>query len=577
MKRSVLLRTFGGFFILTTLLSGLIIAVSFYIVRNGYMEAKTKDLVDLARSLKGEITPLVVSRDPSKLETHTRQLGKEIHTRITIVEPAGSVLADSEENPVRMENHRMRTEIAQALDGNVGTFVRFSETLKQNMLYVAIPVMKGDKPLYVLRVSRFMKEIAVTTNHLIEKILIITLVVDILALLFAFFFSRSISKPVKELSGALRKAVNEQFNIRVFMKRNDEFKELADSFNYMTSRIAELFAELSSQKEELDSIMASLQEGLLVLDREDRVLFTNASLRGITGVDLEPGKRYWEVVREPGLSDLVKQVRNSKTNTSTEVQTDTGVFLCSATFLPLKEEITVLFHDITEIRQLERIKTDFVVNVSHELRTPLTSIKGFLETIETGSLTEENRHYVDVIRRNTDRLINIVSDLLTLSELEEKTNQLKLEPVDLKSLIEGVLKIFDPQIKEKGLDVAVTVDPGTPPVQGDPYKLEQVFTNLLDNAVKYMEKGGLAVTVTGDEKQATVLIEDTGPGISREHLLRIFERFYVVDKSRSKKLGGTGLGLSIVKRIILLHHGTITIESTPGKGTRCIVTLPLGN
>ena len=250
-------------------------------------------------------------------------------------------------------------------------------------------------------------------------------------------------------------------------------------------------------------------------------------------------------------------------------------FLCSATFLQYKEEITIVFHDITEIKKLQKIKTDFVLNVSHELRTPLTSIKGFIETIETGTLDDENKHYMGIIKRNTDRLINIINDLLSLSEMEEKGTKLQLETVNLKDIIEHALVVFEQQIQSKGFFVHLSIDPDLPTVQGDPFKLEQVFINLIDNAMKYTEKGGITIEMKSQDKKIVITLQDTGAGISPEHLSRIFERFYVVDKSRSKKLGGTGLGLSIVKHIILLHNGTIKAESTLGHGTTFIITLPI--
>ncbi len=326
------------------------------------------------------------------------------------------------------------------MDGNTGKFLRLSDTLKQEMLYIAIPVVKDNKIIYVLRVSRLLKAITATTNQLVEKILIIALVISAIALVFAFLFSRSISRPVRELRVALHKVTGHNFNIRVFLKRNDELKDLADSFNYMIAGMEELFGELSRQKEELDSIISSLQEGILVLDKEERVLIANKSLQIIANKTLDEGRLYWEVLREPKLNELVKRVRNTRRNSTEEIELNDQVFLCSATFLSYKEEVTIVFNDITVMKKLEKMKTDFVLNVSHELRTPLTSIKGFIETIETGTLSDENRHYMEIIKRNTDRLANIVNDLLSLSELEGDGLKLQLETVNLKELIERVCK-----------------------------------------------------------------------------------------------------------------------------------------
>jgi two-component system, OmpR family, phosphate regulon sensor histidine kinase PhoR len=573
--KSIFFKIFGGYLLLTTALCGLIVVFSYYVIRSSHIETKAQELTDLATALKAEITPFLESKNTSQLEVFTKDLGKAIHARITVIDPNGVVLSDSEQNPSIMENHRTRTEIAQALDGNTGRFLRVSGTLKEEMLYIAIPVVKNNKIIYVLRVSKFLKEITTTTEQLVEKIIIIAIVICVAALIFAFLFSRSISQPVRELRGALHKVAGGNFNVKVLLKNNDELRELAESFNYMIAEMERLFGELSRQKEELDSIISSLQEGILVLDKEERVLVANKSLQTVTGKNLEKGNLYWEILREPKLNELVKRVKNTRRNATEEVELNNRTFLCSATFLRNKEEITIVFHDITEIKKLEKIKTDFVLNVSHELRTPLTSIKGFIETIETGILDDENKHYIAIIKRNTDRLINIINDLLSLSEMEEKGTKLQLEPINLKSIIEQALVIFEQQIHSKGFYIHLSVDPDLPPVQGDPYKLEQVFINLIDNAVKYMEKGGITIEMKPQDKKIVITFQDTGAGIPQEHLSRIFERFYVVDKSRSKKLGGTGLGLSIVKHIVILHNGTIHASSTPGAGTKFTITLPV--
>jgi two-component system phosphate regulon sensor histidine kinase PhoR len=297
-------------------------------------------------------------------------------------------------------------------------------------------------------------------------------------------------------------------------------------------------------------------------------------MRKALQVSAVEGKFYWEVIREPQFSALIDRVTRTKTGCTEEVTIQDNSFLCSATPLLSQEKTVAMCHDVTELKRVEKIKKDFVVNVSHELRTPLTAIKGFVETIED-DIDDKNRSYLTIIRRNTDRLINIVEDLLLLSELEERGATLSLESCDLKNLLEQMQKIFEPRLREKGLSLTIQADPALPAVTADAFKLEQVFVNLFDNAIKYTEAGGITVTLLQRDGQALIEIQDTGIGIPREHLLRIFERFYVVDASRSKQLGGTGLGLSIVKHIVLLHGGTIEVESTPGRGTKFNITLPV--
>jgi two-component system phosphate regulon sensor histidine kinase PhoR len=257
-----------------------------------------------------------------------------------------------------------------------------------------------------------------------------------------------------------------------------------------------------------------------------------------------------------------------------EMTLENRIFMCTVTPLEGGEQIVFIFHDITEIKNIERIKKDFVVNVSHELRTPLAAIKGYAETLREEADAEPNKKYVEIIERNTERLINIVNDLLLLSSLEEKT-ALELDDIDLGGFLENVTKIFDQRLKDKELSLVINVKENLPPIKADLFKLEQLLINLLDNAAKYTDRGGITVSLDVHEKRVRLQVRDTGIGIPKEDILRVFERFYVVDKSRSRKSGGTGLGLSIVKHIVLLHHGAINIESALGQGTTVTVTLPI--
>jgi two-component system phosphate regulon sensor histidine kinase PhoR len=286
------------------------------------------------------------------------------------------------------------------------------------------------------------------------------------------------------------------------------------------------------------------------------------------------GKFYWEVLREPNFSDLIKKVQQEKRSRTEELSLDEKSYLCSATYLDSRGETVITLHDITEVKKVEKIKKDFIMNISHELRTPLTAIKGFVETLEE-EVDRDKRHYLEIIKRHTDRLINIVKDLLILSELEEKETKLEVEEVDVAALVKDIMKIFEQKLKDKRLEVEVKVEEKIPSVKGDPFKLEQMFINLIDNAVKYTEKGKITIAVERKEDRIAIEVKDTGIGIPREHISRVFERFYVVDKSRSKRLGGTGLGLSIVKHIALLHGGEVAVESDPGKGTSFTVLLPV--
>ena len=575
MRRSIFFKIFGGYLLVTLVLSGLILAFSFAGIRQFYIDSAAGDLRNLGVAVETGATPLVVEKNYRVLDALIKKIGKEIKTRITVISPDGTVLADSEADPLTMENHRTRTEIAQALEGRVGKFLRVSGTLKEEMLYVALPLKTGNMTVGVVRLSLFLKEMNQALNRLKQKIVLITLIILCVSLLFALFFSRSLSRPIRELSEASRKVANRDFNVRVFLRNRDELKDLADSFNSMVTQIRALVAELTHQKGELTSIISSLQEGLLVLDRNDRVLLCNESFRKIISDGSIEGKFFWEVFREPRFDEMIRKVRNSRQNLVEEIDFRKKVYLCGATFLESEGEIAMVLHDITQIRNLERVKTDFVLNVSHELRTPLTAIKGFTETLQEEIGDEQSAHYISIIRRNTDRLINIINDLLSISELEARSVEREFGEVDLRDLVENIIKTFEPRVKKKGLSLKLDAAGDLPVIQADSFRLEQMFINLIDNAVKYSEKGGINILLRPAGQEVSIIVKDTGIGIPQEHLARIFERFYVVDKSRSRKMGGTGLGLSIVKHVVMMHKGTIEVESALGVGSAFTITLPL--
>ncbi len=575
MRRSIFFKIFAGYLIVIVILSALILAFSFSMIRHYHIETVASHLKNMAVLLVVQLSPMLIDNNTKGLDAAVRESAQGVNTRVTVIAVDGKVLSDSEENPLKMENHRTRTEVAQALEGNTGRFLRTSETLRQEMIYIAVPIVKNKKIIGVLRLSQYLKDIQAIVNEMRLRILQITFIIIGLSLFAAYVFARGLSNPLKELIAASERVAKKDFSSKVFLKSRDELKDLAESFNFMVSEINLLVTELSQQKEEWNSMMLSLREGFLILDRNEGVVFCNNSLLKMVPQGLEEGKFYWEAIREPKLSELVRQVRETRQDCIKEIEFNGRTFSCSATFLNSQEEIAIVFHDITDMKNLEKIKTDFVQNVSHELRTPLTSIKGFIETLDDTVKDEEQRRYLDIMRRNTDRLINVINDLLLLSELEEKGIEPEYIRVDLKALTENSIKIFERQLAEKGFSLIVRIDPATPDIKGDPFKLEQMLINLIDNAVKYTEKGGITLSLEPGEGTAIFTIQDTGVGIPGDHLPRIFERFYVVDKSRSKRLGGTGLGLSIVKHIVMSHNGKIDVESTPGEGTKVTVILPL--
>jgi two-component system phosphate regulon sensor histidine kinase PhoR len=574
MKIPIFTKIFGSCVLITIVFSVLIPLLSFKMIRTHYIATYTGNLKNLAVALKPEISLFIQGHKFKELDVYVKSLKNEVHSRITVINKEGVVIADSAKDPKIMENHKMRPEVIEAFSGGVGTSRRFSVTVEEEMLYVALPIEKDKGVVAIIRISAYLKQINALLYDIKINIFWIAFVITLLSLMFSLVLSKSISTPLKKLVQASKTLSQGDFNTRIFLRKNDEMKELADSFNNMASKMRGLFEEISINNEELKTIISSIQEMLLVFDKEGRIKLSNESFKKLVNHDNIEGKFYWEILRSPEFSELVKQVASGERHINGEMRFNEKVFLCSITFLFSRDEMVAIFHDITEFRNLEAIKRDFIANISHELRTPLTAIKGFVETLEDEE-DIKNSHYLEVIKRHTNRLMNIVNDLLLLSELEERGIKVKFEDVYLTTLVENILKIFDQRIKEKGLALTVHAEEGIPLIKADSFKLEQMFINLIDNAIKYTEHGEIIISLGHKDTYITITIEDTGIGIPGTHFQRIFERFYVVDKSRSKKMGGTGLGLSIVKHIVLLHSGTIDVESTIEKGTKFTVAIPI--
>ena len=335
----------------------------------------------------------------------------------------------------------------------------------------------------------------------------------------------------------------------------------------MTEKLSLYFDSTVRHKDELEGIISSMSEGLLLLDSNGRIVIVNASAKEILGSISPEGRFYWEILRSESLKNIFD---SGLSHAQTEIEISGRTFLASATRV-ISGHVLV-FHDITDMKQIEQMKKDLVVNISHELRTPLTAIKGFVETLLDDAKNEQ-REYLNIVKRHTDRLINIVQDLLVLSELEDRAFSMSVEKVDISEVTSSVITLFEPKARQKGLSLRTDVEPVI--ISADGFRIEQLLTNLIDNAIKYTEKGEVFVGVKKEGSNAVITVRDSGIGIPREHLVRIFERFYVVDKSRSRSVGGTGLGLSIAKHIATLHNGKIMAESVPLSGTAFTVTLPI--
>lgn len=579
-KRQFFVRTLISYLVIISVVFALLYMFSQNSIRKFYTERLKTHLSQVGQSMKTEVSDLYEDSDPAALDRWIKELGQRIDIRVTVIRPDGMVLADSKKDPLTMENHRDRPEISKALRGEPQNSTRFSTTLGERMLYLALPLEKNGETRLVLRLSLFVDEIKELINEMRWKIIAIMLIIFLLALIMAWFFSRNISNPVQEIVAATRKFAAGDFNVSVFVKNKDELGEVANSFNSMVVQQKSLFKKLSQSRAELQAIITTMKEGLLVLDRSGKIQLCNESMAEICGKDDPIGCAYWEVLRIPDFETYVNEAFESGKSAYEEVELGGNHFLVTFNRMKESETLVITFGDITDFKQLQRLKKDFVVNLTHELKTPLTAIKGFVETLEE---TEDLSHpeYIEIIKRHSDRMNQIVSDMLTLSELEESQRDIKFEPVNLEELVKNMLAIYRERIKEKNLNLEVNIEENLPAINGEQFKLEQMFINLVDNSFKYTDEGGtISITIgrdTSQQKQERIEIRIVNDGqlIPARSLPRLFERFYVVDKSRSRKLGGTGLGLSIVKHVALMHNGEVSVKSSKSTGTVFIIYLPI--
>jgi len=535
----------------------------------------------------------ILGQSSSEVDRITKALGRQAGIRVTIIASDGIVLGDSENDPARMENHSERPEVKTALSGRVGSNIRYSTTLEERMDYVAVPLIIDGKIKGALRLSIGTNSMEHIIKDFNRKVVLISLVIWSVTLFLTLLFSRVFSSSVKQMVSLTKQLANGDFSKRAAIKGWDELSELATGLNDMSGRIQSLFGQLQIQRDELHAIIDSMTEGVLVLDNRLCIRYANNSFKEMFSIEEDMiGKPYIEVVRFAGFREIIDellklgQIKDKKMEFSHKIFSGNGIALQA--FLQTKQDnvlfrslskeseekrsYVVVFHDVTLNSQLEAIKADFAANASHELRTPITAIKGYLETLEDED-PETQKSFIQIIRRNVDRISNLISDLLLLSRLEAPTSQVSFETVSLLDIADDVIKLIERIFSYKGIVLKREIAPDVI-INGDPFLLEQMMLNLLDNAMKYTEKGEVVLRARNEGSKVMIQVSDTGVGIPPKHLPHIFERFYRIDKGRSRDLGGTGLGLSIVKHIVQLHNGEIQVESRFGEGTTFTIFFP---
>ena len=542
-------------------------------------EAQYTDQAELIRDVF-EQTDFAGTAD---YDAFAKKYARRQEVRITIIDMDGTVLGESEESPSDMENHKDREEVKKAMTGESASIVRRSSTLGMDYCYCAVPV-RTDSFEGVLRVSVPLEELhALRLEYMRSTIFMLAIGVLLIAGL-VIAFTRFIADPIDEVIEAAGKIAEGSYGIRLKTRQNSQIGKLADSFNWMSGRLEAAVKELKDRNNELEAILRSMRNGVLAINGRDEILFYNDALMNLIGHRGDfLGESVYHLVRSSLIFDVIEKVRESRDVICEEGQSrimGEQYLRITGTVLNREKEksrsVLLIIEDITDVKKLENMRSDFVSNVTHELKTPLTSIRGFVDTLKQGAIKDEQyaRKFLDIIDIEAERLYTLIQDILLLSEIESGSDY-NIQDCDVNGIIDETLNLLQPKIEQKPeVDVIFQPEPYIRPFPCNPDRMKQLFINLIDNAVKNTEKGSVTVTCRVHNDHLMISVKDTGIGIPKEHLSRIFERFYRVDKGRSRKMGGTGLGLSIVKHIVEMYEGDIFVSSEVGEGTEFIIKLP---
>lgn len=502
--------------------------------------------------------------------------------RITIIGKDGTVVADSETTEL-LENHSTREEVIRALQGEHVSLIRYSQTMDKRYAYSAVPIHKGDFD-GVMRISLPVSEFTSLNRNLFGTIMMTVILCMLGATLLAALFTRNLSKPIDDITKAAEGISCGDYETKIYTNDTQQLGRLAEAFNRMSDNLNTSVRALKRRNIEFEAMLKSMASGVIAIDNNDIVMFTNDVFSQMVecSKDMIERQPFYTFMRNAVLFQTITEVRDTKETVMREgtiALADEKMVRVTATPL-LKDNnknlgILLILEDITQIRKLENMRRDFVSNVTHELKTPLTSIRGFVDTLKAGAIKEEQvaARFIDIIDIESERLSSLINDILLLSEIESKEEQV-VAPCNMDTVITDVIELLQPKIAHKNVVIVYNPKPDMDYYPANANRMKQLLINLLDNAVKYTEVGTITIQCEKKKNKLILCVEDTGIGMEEEHLGRIFERFYRVDKGRARKTGGTGLGLSIVKHIVERYNGKIKVESKLNKGTKFTIELP---
>lgn len=513
------------------------------------------------------------------IESFTKSVGSLINKRVTIVGEDGTVLGETYLLDKNIENHSNRPEIINALKTGEGIATRYSETEDKTMYYYAHRVEKNSK-VYIIRLSVEVNEIENIQLEYLKLIFVTAVIGVIISAFLVYFYVNLITRPIRMLTRVSTTIALGQYEKRINITSKDEIGQLGHAFNIMARRLQETIIDLSDKQSKLIAILASMDDGVIVIDNNEKILIINSAAQRIFEVDRDPtGKYFIEVTRNKEIYEIIKTIPEEDIEIIINHPSKKYFRIKATRVINYNENLGVMLfiQDITKIKALEQMRSDFVANVSHELKSPLTSIKGFAETLKYVEDKPTRDKFLDIIYIESERLTRLINDILTLSELENKDSSINFEKIDVSKSIGEIFYIMEPAAKGKNISIKLELDNDEIFIYGDRDKFKQMMINLIDNSIKYTNSGGyVKIKASKQNKRIKIVIEDNGIGIPSKNITRLFERFYRVDKGRSREMGGTGLGLAIVKHIVNLLNGTINVESTVGCGTSFVLDFPSG-
>ncbi|TYV35564.1 two-component system histidine kinase PnpS [Listeria monocytogenes] len=578
-----------SFFILFFVVMVIVGVFSGELMKSTYLNMKESQLEDDAKILlqTTNMENLDLDKDAATIQKSLDPLGEDIDARITVIDSEGDVVADTKKDPKKLDNHMNRPEVTDILKKgeSVGISIRESDSLGYSMLYVAVPVKHQGKTDGVLRISISLESVDAAVAKLWGNLALIFGIALVIIAAISVFIARKITRPVREIIEVSTDLANHKYDSRIHGKISGELQDLSISVNTLAESLETQMFEIKQNEQRLNAIVQNLVSGVMLINVDKQVIMTNRTMYQILGETEITGKPFYEVIKSFALSQLIEGTFETKTIQQKEIILYfPREMILDASVSPILGEngeitgIILLLHDITQIRHLENVRSEFVTNVSHELKTPVTALKGFAETLLDGAMYDEVllKKFLTIIKEESDRLHRLIMDILALSRIEQNPVAENVELVDVDEVIEQSARTIFEMATEKNIRVTIPEKTSASVmIETDRDKLQQIIINLLSNAINYTPVDG-KVEVKLIEQEAEVIIEvtDNGIGIPAKDIDRVFERFYRVDKARSRHSGGTGLGLSIVKHLVENCGGRIEVESQEEVGSTFRVTLP---